>query len=60
MSRKTSGIIINDDIFLNSEHVVKMEKYKVEGDSDENDVYVIDTVIGTHRVNLWNRSMSPF
>ena len=42
MSRKTSGIIINDDIFLNSEHVVKMEKYKVEGDSDENDVYVID------------------
>ena len=26
--RKTSGIIINNDIFINSEHVVKMEKYK--------------------------------
>jgi len=45
MSRQTSGIIINDDIFINSNHVVKMEKYKVEGDSDSdsvNDVYVID------------------
>lgn len=26
--RKTSGIIINNDIFINSEHVVKMEKSK--------------------------------
>lgn len=26
--RKTSGIIINNDIFINSEHVVKMEKRK--------------------------------
>lgn len=27
--RKTSGIIINDDTFINSSHVVKMEKTKV-------------------------------
>ena len=26
--RKTSGIIINSDIFINSEHVVKIEKSK--------------------------------
>ena len=26
--RETSGIIINDDIFINSSHVVKMEKSK--------------------------------
>lgn len=26
MSRQTSGIIINDDIFINSNHVVKMDK----------------------------------
>ena len=24
--RQTSGIVINDDIFINSKHVVKMEK----------------------------------
>ena len=29
MSRQTSGIIINDDTFINSSHVVKMEKTKV-------------------------------
>ena len=29
MSRQTSGIIINDDIFINSIHVVKIEKTKV-------------------------------
>ena len=26
--RQTSGIIINDDIFINSSHVVKIEKTK--------------------------------
>lgn len=26
MSRQTSGIIINNDIFINSNHVVKMDK----------------------------------
>lgn len=25
-----------------------------------NDAYVKDTVLGTHRVNLWSRCMSPF
>ena len=29
MSRETSGTIINGDIFINSSHVVKMEKTKV-------------------------------
>ena len=29
MSRETSGIIINGDTFINSNHVVKMEKTKV-------------------------------
>jgi hypothetical protein len=37
MSRQTSGIIINDDIFINSNHVVKMDKSK---SSDEE--YVIN------------------
>ena len=38
--RKTSGIIINNDIFINSEHVVKMEKYKNVG-SDGKEYYVL-------------------
>ena len=32
--RQTSGIIINNDIFINSSHVVKMEKNQVVNDSD--------------------------
>lgn len=38
--RKTSGIIINNDIFINSEHVVKMEKSKNVG-SDGKEYYVL-------------------
>ena len=32
--RQTSGIIINNDIFINSSHVVKMEKNQVVNGSD--------------------------
>ena len=28
MSNQTSGIIINNDIFINADHVVKVEKFK--------------------------------
>ena len=38
--RKTSGIIINNDIFINSAHVVKMEKSKNVG-SDGKEYYVL-------------------
>lgn len=32
--RQTSGIIINNDIFINSSHVVKMEKNIVKSNSE--------------------------
>ena len=32
--RQTSGIIINNDIFINSSHVVKMDKSKIINGSD--------------------------
>ena len=32
--RQTSGIIINNDIFINSSHVVKIEKNNIEKDYD--------------------------
>ena len=38
--RQTSGIIINDDIFINSSNVVKMEKNNIE--QDYNTYYTID------------------
>lgn len=38
--RETSGIIINNDIFINSEHVVKMEKSKKVG-NDGKEYYVL-------------------
>ena len=38
MSRQTSGIIINDDIFINANHVVKMDKSK----SSDGEEYVIN------------------
>lgn len=37
--RQTSGIIINNDIFINSSHVVKIEKNIVESNSKE---YIIE------------------
>ena len=50
--RQTSGIIINSDIFINSSHVVKMEKnkhievikYIDESDKSDNEItyYTID------------------
>ena len=42
--RKTSGIIINDDIFINANHVVKMEKSKV---SDGEHVIIIYLSVAT-------------
>ena len=44
MSRQTSGIIINDDTFINSSHVVKMEKTKV---SDGEYVIIIYLSVAT-------------
>ena len=38
--RQTSGIIINNDIFINSSHVVKMEKNNIE--QDYNTYYTIE------------------
>ena len=38
MSRQTSGIIINNDIFINSNHVVKIDK----SNSSVNGEYVIN------------------
>ena len=35
--RQTSGIVINDDIFINSKHVVKMEKV----DRDKIKIYLL-------------------
>lgn len=40
MSRKTSGIIINDDIFINANHVVKMEKSKVSDGEHVINIYL--------------------
>jgi hypothetical protein len=42
--RKTSGIIINDDTFINSSHVVKMEKSKVSNGEHVINIYLsVDT-----------------
>ena len=38
--RKTSGIIINDDIFINANHVVKMEKSKVSDGEHVINIYL--------------------
>ena len=38
--RKTSGIIINDDIFINANHVVKMEKSKVSNGEHVINIYL--------------------
>ena len=40
MIRKTSGIIINDYIFLNSEHVVKMETHQKPDKTYVIDIYM--------------------
>ena len=40
MSNRTSGIIINNDIFINSDQVVKVEKFKNAEDTYEMDIYV--------------------
>ena len=40
MSNPTSGIIINNDIFINADNVVKVEKFKKEDDTYEMDIYV--------------------
>ena len=40
MSRKTSGIIINDDIFINANHVVKMEKSKISDGEHVINIYL--------------------
>ena len=40
MSNQTSGIIINNDIFINADHVVKVEKFKNAEDIYEMDIYV--------------------
>lgn len=47
--RKTSGIIINDDIFINSNHVIKMEKGKKEEGVYGIDIYLSE---GASPVNL--------
>ena len=44
MSNQTSGIIINNDTFINSSHVVKMEKTKV---SDGEYVIIIYLSVAT-------------
>ena len=40
--RQTSGIIINNDIFINSSHVVKMDKSKIINGSDTDIDYTIN------------------
>ena len=39
--RQTSGIIINDDIFINSSHVVKIEKI----DTDKIEIYLSNVAL---------------
>jgi hypothetical protein len=43
--RQTSGVIINNDIFINSSHVVKIEKI-------DTDKIIIDLSYGAQPVNL--------
>ena len=40
MSNKPSNIIINNDIFINADHVVKVEKIKKAENIYEMDIYV--------------------
>lgn len=47
--RQTSGIIINDDIFINSSHVVKMDKGILEKESDSSDTFKY-----YHTINIYN------
>ena len=46
--RQTSGIIINNDIFINSSHVVKMDKGILEKESDSS-----DTIKYYHTINIY-------
>ncbi len=46
--RQTSGIIINNDIFLNSSHVVKIDKGRLEKESDAS-----DTIEYYHTINIY-------
>jgi hypothetical protein len=39
--RQTSGIIINNDIFINSSHVVKIEKI----DEDKIEIYLLNVAL---------------
>lgn len=45
--RQTSGIIINNDIFINSSHVVKMDKGILEKESGSS-----DTIEYCHTINI--------
>jgi hypothetical protein len=46
--RQTSGIIINNDIFINSSHVVKMDKGRLEKENDAS-----DTIVYYHTINIY-------
>ena len=46
--RQTSGIIINNDIFINSSHVVKMDKGILEKESE-----LSDTIEYYHTINIY-------
>jgi hypothetical protein len=48
--RQTSGIIINNDIFINSSHVVKIDKSKIEETTYTIEIYMTneDAPISLH------------